>query len=62
MVRPTDFDNEKKHDYMILNNDWEINGMTSNVLSGLNLDSRLFKKVSSEFILFNILLFAPKLI
>ena len=42
MLRPTDFDNEKKHDYMILNNDWEINGMTNNVLSGLNLDPRFF--------------------
>ncbi|CAD8096084.1 unnamed protein product [Paramecium primaurelia] len=62
MVRPTDFDNEKKHDYMIINNDWEINGLTNNVLSGLNLNPRLFKKVSSEFILFNLLLFAPKLI
>ncbi|CAD8121761.1 unnamed protein product [Paramecium sonneborni] len=62
MIRPTDFDNEKKHDYIILNNDWEINGMTNNVLQGLNLDSRLFKKISSEFVLFNILLFAPKLI
>ncbi|CAK58161.1 unnamed protein product (macronuclear) [Paramecium tetraurelia] len=62
MVRPTDFDNEKKHDYIILNNDWEINGMTNNVLSGLNLDPRLFKKASSDFVLFNVLLFAPKLI
>ncbi|CAD8195861.1 unnamed protein product [Paramecium octaurelia] len=62
MVRPTDFDNEKKHDYIILNNDWEINGMTNNVLSGLNLDPRLFKKASSDYILFNVLLFAPKLI
>ncbi|CAD8107864.1 unnamed protein product [Paramecium primaurelia] len=62
MIRPTDFDNEKKHDYIILNNDWEINGMTNNVLSGLNIDSRLFKKTSSDLILFNLLLFAPKLI
>lgn len=39
MIRPTDFNNEKKHDYIILNNDWEINGVTKNVLNGLNLDS-----------------------
>lgn len=42
MVRPTDYNNEKKHDYVILNNDWEVNGMTNNVLSGLNLSNTQF--------------------
>jgi hypothetical protein len=32
MIRPTDLNNEKKHDVIILNQDWEINGMTPNVI------------------------------
>jgi hypothetical protein len=62
MIRPTDFNNEKKHDFMIINNDWEINGMTNNVLSGLNFSHSLFSKINSTFTLINLLLFAPKLI
>lgn len=35
MIRPTDINNEKKHDVIIINQDWEINGMTPNVIQSL---------------------------
>lgn len=31
MIRPTDMNNEKKHDFIIINGDWEVNGMTHNL-------------------------------
>ncbi|CAD8103477.1 unnamed protein product [Paramecium sonneborni] len=61
MIRPTDLNNEKKHDVIILNQDWEINGMTQNVIQSLQIDQSLFQKQKMQTLI-NILLFAPKLI
>ncbi|CAD8070191.1 unnamed protein product [Paramecium primaurelia] len=61
MIRPTDLNNEKKHDVIILNQDWEINGMTPNVIQSLQIDQSLFQKQKIQTLI-NILLFAPKLI
>ncbi|CAD8090150.1 unnamed protein product [Paramecium sonneborni] len=61
MIRPTDLNNEKKHDVIILNQDWEINGMTQNVIQSLQIDQSLFQKQKLQTLI-NILLFAPKLI
>ncbi|CAD8068730.1 unnamed protein product [Paramecium sonneborni] len=61
MLRPTDINNEKKHDVIILNSDWEINGMTPNIIQSLQIDQDLFSKQKVQ-VLINMLLFAPKLI
>ncbi|CAD8148434.1 unnamed protein product [Paramecium octaurelia] len=61
MLRPTDINNEKKHDVIILNSDWEINGMTPNVIQSLQIDQDLFQKQKVQTLV-NLLLFAPKLI
>ncbi|CAD8089602.1 unnamed protein product [Paramecium sonneborni] len=61
MLRPTDINNEKKHDVIILNSDWEINGMTPNIIQSLQINQEIFQKQKVQ-VLVNMLLFAPKLI
>jgi len=31
LIRPTDYNNEKKLDMLIFNQDWELEGITSNL-------------------------------
>lgn len=47
MIRPTDLNNEKKHDFIVINSDWEINGMTANLHQILHVDSSIFQKKNS---------------
>jgi hypothetical protein len=62
MIRPTDYNGDKKQDMLLFNQDWELEGISSNLIATIGIPPNTFSKFEGTDIVINLLCIAPKLI